>query len=242
MNDIDFRQYWRVRESSMNRREDAAYYARKATEHVRLMDLFGPREAVVDFGCGAGELLAPFHAAYRTGIAAIDFSPSLLERARAALAGTGVEFVEAEAAEYARKATAPRWMSCGAVNQYSDESALASFVESFAANPHASQMFLFDTIDPARLTLLRGRIVESYVKPGGLRGAGLRQNLRALAYGWRGWRLARDRRSVVPLGSTGYAVKLAFWRDACRRASLEVEFASSAEFEYRYHVVIRKRQ
>jgi SAM-dependent methyltransferase len=242
MNDIDFRQYWQGRESSMNRREDAAYYARKATEHVRFMDQFGPREPVVDFGCGAGELLVPFNAAYGAGVTAVDFSPALLGRARIALAGTGVEIVESDAADYARSAAAPRWMTCGAVNQYSDAAALAGFVAAFAANERATQLFLFDTVDPVRLTLLRGRVVESYVKPAGLRGAGVRDNLRALAYAWRSWRIARSRAGVIPFGSTGYAVALSFWRGHSRQASLDVEFASSAEFEYRYHVVLRKRK
>jgi hypothetical protein len=132
-------------------------------------------------------------------------------------------------------------MTCGGVNQYSTASDLDAFIASFVGNAHAEQLFLFDTIDPVRLQLVRGGVIESYVRSGNTKRKRLRRLVRAAWYCLTALRLSFSARVVFPLGTMGYGVKPAYWRACARMHGLDFAFQSSAEFEYRYHVILRKR-
>ena len=57
MNHIDFKSYWSNKQSSMNRSSSEIYYQIKAKEHSLLLENANIRKGIIDFGCGAGELL-----------------------------------------------------------------------------------------------------------------------------------------------------------------------------------------
>ena len=79
---IDFKSYWADKKSNMNRREDSNYYDKKATEHISFISQYGKSKSVTDFGCGAGELLSRYVDLMPADYRGIDFSDSLLRRAR----------------------------------------------------------------------------------------------------------------------------------------------------------------
>lgn len=239
MTSAEFREYWRTKTSSMNREDSEGYYLRKAREHILVMRRHGPDAPVVDYGCGAGELLSRFVADYAARISGVDFSTSLLERARLALCDTGIELIEADAVDYATKACVTRWMSCGAVNQYSDREGILGFLDAFVDNRSVQQLFLFDTIDPIRLALLRDGVVDSYI-PGRRHPSLAKKVMRATRGVAISLRIALGAAPVIPVGSMGFGIKPGFWLDWAFEHSVGVTIIGSVEFEYRYHVILDK--
>lgn len=237
-----FKRYWADKTSSMNRRSSSAYYQEKAREHLALMADGSLSGGVVDYGCGAGELLSQMLPGLPQRIVAVDYSNQLLETAKLKLSSSRVRFVIADALDYADRATESAWMSCGAVNQYSDIGRMEQFVRSFADNKHAQALFLFDCIDPLRYRLFACGLIDSYVERP-QRGSALRASLRTAVHWLRALHSLvglSGRRPCQSLAQMGYGFRAQFWLDLARRLGLKVTIVSSLYFEYRYHVLLGK--
>lgn len=239
MPEINFKEYWQDRDSSMNREDNTGYYNAKAAEHLAIISQSKVGNSVVDFGCGAGELLGPFSQGFQGKITGIDFSSSLIDIARKRPDLAEANLVESEALKFASGTEAPLWMTCGAFNQYSNAEKLTEFIEAFVGNKFAQKLYLFDTIDPVRVVLLRDDIIESW-KPQ-RRELG---RLRSFVKRWRGllkaYRCRTSNQSVVQLGDLGYGVFVGYWFKQASLHPIDVKILASAQFEYRYHAVLTK--
>jgi cyclopropane-fatty-acyl-phospholipid synthase len=234
-----FVEYWQTKSSSLNREAGDAYYLRKASEHLRLLEQTPLAEGLVDFGCGAGELLSKLSAQLTCRIVAIDYSQALLDIARRAIAPGRVELELSSALDYAPRSREAVWMSCGAVNQYSDEAQMTAFMQCFANNSVARELLFFDCIDPARYVLFASGLSGSYLRDRSStsRLAVLRtyRKLKALVD-----MLAGARSQCWSLGEMGFGYDTRYWHALERRCGFRIEIVSSLYFEYRYHVLIKK--
>lgn len=186
----------------------------------------------VDLGCGAGEILTHLASLVRVDLA-LDVSPTLVEVARLRLGETGPPVELADAMTALPGLSSATWMTSGALNQYLDRIRLEALVSSFLANDRVQALYAFDTVDPWRYFALPGRSKFYETRKPSLRSLGARVG---------GLLRLGARRDVIRLGgsSMGYGVFPSFWREVARRSDLEVRFAGSAEYEYRYHVALEK--
>lgn len=231
------KRFWDRQVESRHREDSDHFYLLKAREHAALLSESDRSIGIVDLGCGAGELLAHF-ARYARVNAAIDYSESMLARARERLADRRIELI-LEADVCARMAIAGQavWTACGSVNQYLDERAQKRLLVTFAANPKARSLYYFDCVDPIRYAVRSlGCDYSAEALP----------SLRAIASC-----VVRIGRQIVSggafratrwLGSEamGWGYLPVFWRRECERLNLQVNIVSSALYEYRYHVMVRK--
>ena len=159
--------YWHDRTDGGHRRATRAFLQLEAAE--KLFHLDGG-ETLLDFGCGAGELLEFFVARYRaTGV---DFSETMLSAARARFAAADLPepaLLHADDVTMWRQLSGQRFdrITAAAVVQYLDETQLLDFLE--GARDHlsgAGRVVLFDVIDPRPLYLYeRGALTTGSAMP-----------------------------------------------------------------------------
>lgn len=231
------KRFWETQVVSRHRDDSDEFYRLKAREHAALLSEKDRSVGIVDLGCGAGELLAHF-ARYATVEAALDYSESMLDRARQRLDGRGIELIlEPDICTRMAQAKYPAWIACGSVNQYLDERAQRRLLTTFARNARATSLYYFDCVDPIRYAVRN--LGCDYLATG-------LPSVRAIAaFAFRTARqiLSGDVfRAARWLGSEsmGWGYLPYFWRRECARLDLHVEFVSSAMYEYRYHVMVRK--
>ena len=231
------KRFWDRQVTSRHRADDDRFYRLKAHEHAALLSALDRSRGIVDIGCGAGELLSHF-AARASVVCAIDYSESMLHRARLLLTGHDIELIH-EVDVCGRMATMhqPVWTACGSVNQYLDPRSQRELLDVFAANERARALYWFDCVDPVRYAV-RGLGCD-YASPRGpslkaLAGTLVRIGKQAVSGGM----LANAR--WLGSGAMGWGYLPCFWRQECERRSLGVEIVSSTMYEYRYHVMIRK--
>lgn len=245
MSHADSKTFWNSQTSSLHRTGTADFYARKAEEHVTLLDESERIAPAVDLGCGAGELLAQLlkHTNVRVGV---DFSESMLDEARQTLAHTEVELLSADVFEYLPGSHFSVWTTTGALNQYLDEVRLNDFLDIFVANSSARSLFLFDCVDPIRDAVIPYGIAYRRIDLTG--NTPLHTLARRIYIPLRRSRLAlrlafgtleRPFQSLRREGM-GYGQLPSFWLDAAARRNLNIEIVSSRYYEYRYHVALRK--
>ena len=246
MIDNDTKEFWNTQTSSLHRSNDDAFYAEKAQDHVSFM---APRDrtlASIDLGCGAGELLVYLakDIDVREGL---DYSRSMLEAARDRLGGSGIALSDADIFTHLPETSHPVWLTTGALNQYLDRERLDAFLDLFAANPAARSLYLFDCVDPIRYSFLTFGL--QYAAPAQtLASGGMRELARRARAFVRRARLAAlfalggFERTPIPLGraAMGYGHKPRYWLEAAAKRGLEAKIGSSRQYEYRYHVALRK--
>ena len=231
------KRFWDNQVTSRHRADDDRFYRLKAHEHAALLSAPDRSRGIVDIGCGAGELLSHFTVRARV-VCAIDYSESMLERARRLLAGYDIEFIhEVDVCGRMPTMDPPVWTACGSVNQYLDPRSQKELLNVFAGNERARALYWFDCVDPMRYAV-RGLGCD-YASARGpslkaLAGSLVRIGKQALSGGV----LASAR--WLGSGAMGWGYLPCFWRQECERLSLEVEIVSSTMYEYRYHVMIRK--
>jgi len=235
---IDFQAYWANRESSLNRSAEASYYALKACEHAIFLNQADTSQGLVDFGCGAGELLYALYPHLSCQILALDFSSQLLNKAKQLNAQTKIQFLETSAQDFAKPDFGSAWMSCGAVNQYSNQQEMSDFLHKFVQHPTAKELYLFDCIDPVKYALFRSGVIQSYLQVSPRtrlkQALSVIRTLKALFFQLRF-------QPCEPLDDMGYGFRLDYWLQAIPSESRpQIAFFSSLMFEYRYHVVLKK--
>ena len=245
MDDLKAREFWHSQTTSLHRDGSDDFYRRKATEHMRF---FLPNERAwpcADLGCGAGELLR--HLAGKINVvAAVDYSGTMLAEARRRLSGSSIRFHEAGVFDYLPKSHEKIWMTTGAVNQYLDKPAMDAFLSMFGKHDAARTLMLFDCVDPIRYALLAYGIAYQANMPSGdpawrrvLRH--FRRLQRRLVLAWQILTEGRNRAGIrLGKASMGYGYPPSYWRTAAARLGLDITFASSEAYEYRFHVFLRK--
>jgi SAM-dependent methyltransferase len=231
--------FWSAQSTSLHRADLPDIYRAKAAEHAFCMTREEREAAVLDIACGAGELIEHIraHVNVRTGV---DYSDSMIAAARLRLSGSGIEFVKADIFDYLPTAVAQTWMTTGGINQYLTTSQQTAVFEIFKNNPNARSYFMFDCVDPLRYHLLwsglsyRPQAVEA-ATPGYKRFA-----LHLLAVG--SLLIGRYEKPQTKLrgDGMGYGFRPSFWRQEGEKLGLSVSIVSSQQYEYRYHVVLRK--
>lgn len=196
------------------------------------VDRSGP---IIDFACGAGEILEQF-AKFAGVVAGLDFSSSMLSEARLRLADTPVKLIQRDGFSYCREAEEPVWTTCQGMNQYLSPVELLLWIDTFASNPSAKALYMFDCIDPLRRKSLTRESI--YADTGHMNS----RSIRRVA-----WRIKTTARNIhhagwADLGSAamGYGYTPQFFRRRAAQDDFTVEFGSSLYFEYRFHVALRK--
>ena len=242
----DAQEFWSAQVSSLHRSSDPQFYEQKASEHAALIPVAERTEPAVDLGCGAGELLQHFADLVNVRVG-LDYSESMLDRARVALGDRDIELSSADAFEFLPTASQPTWTTTGALNQYLDAAQIDRLVEIFADNDHARGFYLFDAVDPLRYRLLPLGI--GYTKPdshGPVRKA--TWILKARRFAGKALGAARLYMAILTVRSgsrlggpgMGYGYFPSFWHGLASKHGLDIEIVSSRLYEYRYHVLLRK--
>lgn len=229
--------YWST-QSDSGHRGVGDYYAAKAAEHSAFMRSEDRTEIVADFGCGAGELLEALVQDLHVGYA-IEPSPSMLAEAKSRLEGCqGLEFINKSGHEAAGMVPDARvWMTCGAMNQYLPAKGLVEWLRAFVDSKSTRSVYLFDTIDPARYAYLQ---VRSQMSP---RRRSVRSSVRRFGRGFALQAANVGRRNDWSLlkASMGYGYFPPYFASLAEEHGLSVRYASSAFYEYRYHVALHKQ-
>lgn len=247
MKDFEAWKFWHSQTTSLHRDGSDDFYRRKADEHARFFYANEHDWSCVDLGCGAGELLR--HLAGKINVvAAVDYSETMLAEARRRLPGSSIRFHKAGVFDYLPKSHEKIWMTTGAVNQYLDKPAMDAFLDIFIKHNVVRTLMLFDCVDPVRYALLPyGIAYQTNMASGGPAWRRVlryfRRLQRRLVLAWE--ILTEDRNQAgISLGkaSMGYGYPPSYWRTRAARLGLEITFASSEAYEYRFHVFLRKSQ
>lgn len=233
--------YWSRQTSSLHRFSTPQFYRAKAVEHVALMKPEDRDAGALDLGCGAGELLENLIPHIRID-AGMDYSPSMLEAARARLGSNAPRLEEGDVFDCLPAAKSKVWLTTGALNQYLSPVQIKSILDIFKLNDNVSSFYLYDCVDPVRYRLLNVGLsyrIEQLEAP----------SLKKKAYAWflrvkaaSGFLFggfAQDAQSLGLVGM-GYGFLPRFWLKAARERGLSIEIVSSKYYEYRYHVVLTK--
>jgi SAM-dependent methyltransferase len=243
---VDYKSYWQTKTDSGHRSSDPAFYQRKAIEQAALMSPQERAGPCLDLGCGAGELLE--HLQHDLNVAvALDFSESMLDAARQRLSGSSIRLTNADLFDYLPTAAEPTWMTTGAINQYLDFQKTRRFLQLFTENRSARSLFLFDCVDPLRFAVLP--FGSSYLPRVPTELPRWRAGLTSLSL-WAhrvmtGIKIMLglfDRTGVLlERGRMGFGYHPHHWRELIESFDLHCEIVSSLFYEYRFHIIIRKR-
>lgn len=236
---MEAKKYWNEQVSSMNRSNDDAYYEYKCAEHLLVMRDANLTNGLIDYGYGDGLLLQKISHRLECNIVGIDFSESLYKIASKLKYSKSTYLYLYDAIDYAKIAKGSVWMSCGAINQFSDRNQMDELLKIFDENKYASEIYFFDCIDPLRYWLLSYSIIDSYIYPkrrrmtlGRLLGV-LRASLLLLL------NYLKDS-TCMPVSVMGYGFSPNYWLKISEYKGYNIRLISSQVFEYRYHVVIKK--
>jgi SAM-dependent methyltransferase len=236
--------FWDAQVASLNREAGDVFYRKKAHEHRSVLSDHDAEAGIIDLGCGAGEMLEHLAPLARIS-AALDYSESMLNAARDRLGDRfGIDLMVADIFTYLPTSPHAVWTTTGAINQYLDEPDLRRVLGLFRDNQRAEAFYLFDCIDPLRYVLLGSGISYRPEHMAAPSAAGAIKRLGRRVITAAKLALGGYERPVAYLGSPGmgYGQRPDFWLRACAEANLDVEIISSRYYEYRYHVIARKRR
>lgn len=226
--------FWQAQPVSLHRAHAGESHRAKAWDLFTFMrpeDRSGP---LADFACGDGEILRAL-CDLSTVAEAGDLSAPSLMRARAILPETVATFQE-DGLTLGAHASAPVWITTAGLNQYLPEEALGQWIRLFARLRSTRSLYLFDCIDPHRYLELSAH--SSY--DGSVQTLKQRLKVRSRAAATKLRNIGS--RSCVDLGDPrmGFAYFPGYFRRMASRYELNIEIASSRQYEYRYHVQLVK--
>ncbi|MDP9100538.1 MAG: methyltransferase domain-containing protein [Actinomycetota bacterium] len=227
--------YWSGRSHGGHRYGGAEFLRRDAQEKLMLLEGGG---SLLDFGCGAGEVLQYLAPSYAP-VLGVDFSPAMLAAARARLDAEGltrVGLLQADDTSVWRELPHPfSRIAAGQVIQYLDDDALGAFLtQARAWVEPGGRVALFDVIDPRlgylfALGLLGDDGRQARLGPVLFRRA-LRHGLRASYRALQG----------LPREEMGVAHHPARVRDLAAEAGFACDIVWSRYYEYRFHALLRE--
>ncbi len=227
----EFRAYWSARSDGEHRSSQETDLAAEAREHLFHLD---GGSSLLDFGCGAAELLAQYAPHYER-VVGVDFSESMLAAARERLAAAGIghaRLIHADdgAVWGALAGETFDRMSTVAVTQFLDVRQVARFLRGAGANlAPGGRIIFFDVIDPTlqqlwatgawkrRSTSANLAIALARMLPQAAR------HLTSRTDTWLGYCYSRDELGAI-----------------AQRSGLHATFVSSMRYEYRYHAVMER--
>lgn len=231
MRRFSWQAYWKDRSDGGHRRSTADWLEREARGKLLLM---GAGASLLDFGCGAGQLLE-YYLPHFKRVIGVDFSPAMLSAARVRLAPAlnagSLQLIEADHATVWN--LVPEKFTCvaaGTVLQYLRLPEVRVLLAGAAQHLEpGGRVVLLDIIDPRLFPLFRAGVFN-HPRPTA------RTVLRGLA------RVAvestRRRLRGEPASDMGYA----HWPGELLRTAEDLgfhgELSWSMYYEYRYHLVL----
>ncbi len=227
--------YWSTRSDGGHRQSNEEFLRRDAEDKLMLLE---GGQSILDFGCGAAEVLRYLAPSYALAVG-VDFSPTMLAAARRRLDAEGLARVGLiQADDTTVWSVLPHAFSriaVGQVVQYLNDDALGIFLDHARAwvEP-GGRVGLFDVIDP-RL---------GYVFALGLLGDDGRQPhlgpvllLRALRH----WLRTRYRLlQGLPPDEMGIAHHPTRVCELAQKAGFDCDIVWSRYYEYRFHAILRR--
>jgi len=231
-----FEKYWKNKTLSGHRHDSSIFYKDKVREHLALLSDDEKKMDISDIGCGAGELL--FYLEKECNIVeAVDYSQSMLDKAKKLLRGKKLNFLIFDANSYIKQTCSEVLFACGSFNQYLDKKDIENIVKTFRESSSCRSMFLFDTIDPDKYELWKqGRARYDRFFPS--RKEILKLNVKEILGVFTG----KYKQYMVEIGEMGYAYRPHYWSYLANQYDLDIEMVSSQKYEYRYHVILRKQE
>lgn len=238
-----FKQYWQGKEKSGHRFDTEDFYKSKADEIASIVEPEHRKLNCIDLGCGAGELLF-YLQDYLNIEVGLDFSDSMLAKAKIRLSDKNITLVNADLFEYLPNHTHQVWLTCQAINQYLNSIEQEKFLELFANHPKSKALYLFDCVDPIRYQVLS--LGSSYIFKNSKNS---KESLKETFYAYIKqikfcFKMAiKSPNSIcqkIENPGMGYGFLPKFWLFECEKRHLHIEIFSSKYYEYRYHVKIKK--
>lgn len=233
--------FWLTKRSSLHRGSGDRFYEEKSAEHLAFMDASDRQAGAIDLACGAGELLQKLSPKVRV-IAGLDTSPSMLAEAAGRLGDQGIRLVNEPAIEHLSRNPFAVWMTTGGLNQYLDPADQRRLLDLLASSQETRSYYMFDCVDPIRYRMMPlgiGYLTSAHPRQsnvGGFRSALLRARAAFQLL------TGDSTRPAVPLRrpGMGWGYLPRFWAAEAAKRGLTIRFASSLQYEYRYHVAIGK--
>lgn len=227
---FSWRQYWADRSDGGHRSQAEEFLRKEARE--KLFHL-GSGSSLLDFGCGAADLLV-YYAEHFERVVGVDFSQTMLDAARERaerFGRTNIELVCADdAAVWDVVEGSFDRISAGQVIQYFDEAQIDGFLAGAKrALARGGEIILFDVIDP------RIYVLHELGLFGGNRGVRLVRHAAQLLASKTVRRLRRLPDSII-----GYRHAPERIGAVAGRHGFAMELVWSMYYEYRYHALLRR--
>ncbi|MDD2715970.1 MAG: methyltransferase domain-containing protein [Candidatus Wallbacteria bacterium] len=227
----NWQNFWSDKTDGGHRQNDESYLALEARE--KLFHL-GSGGSILDFGCGAAELLSYFAGAFNYAVGA-DFSSSMLGSAEKRLKSLGINNVNLIQADdrtvWSKLDRKFDRITCGQVVQYFNSRMLDEFLGNCkkSLNP-GGKIILFDVIDPRIYLLYHYRIIGN-------------QKPQAVRLFYAAAIFCRDLfhlLSFTPLCELGFAHHPESMSRIAARHGFKMTRVGSMYYEYRYHAVLEE--
>ena len=232
---------WDKKKDSGNRKNDDHYLDFKAQEQAMIVNRYDKNMECIDLGCGAGELLK-FLILKLNVKEALDFSQNMIDMAKKVITNNKIIFIQADPFLYLPKCITPIWLTTGALNQYLDQTRMDALLEIFINNHNARSFYLFDCIDPIRFhTLPFGTSYLAKNQDGKIKLIFKRVSsiIQIIFYSLI---TQRNKKSIqFKNRNFGYGFLTLYWQQKAVEKKLDIKIISSFNFEYRYHVVLKKK-
>ncbi len=239
MKNIFWKDYWSDKTHGEHRSQSEDFLEKESKE--KLFHL-GAGGKLLDFGCGSADLLAYYARNYEFSIGA-DWSASMINRAQERLDSFDLqgkyrlfqsddnhiwEIIDNELGKDFRFDC----ITAGQVIQYFNKEQVDHFISNaFLHLSDKGKICLFDIVDSRTYELWRaGLFNREYVNLSVL-GRILVNRLR----------IVKNRLSGKPLHDLGYIYPPALFMELGRKYNLNVSFAHSMYYEYRYHIIFSKQ-
>ena len=230
----DVIRYYADKANGVHRYNTEEFFELEAREKLFHM---GPGEALLDFGCGTGDLLA-YYAAQFGSMLGVDISDNMVQRARQRLDGFGLQHVEVAQADEGKV-----WdvvggrrfdvITSAGVMQYLSGEQIAAFLTAARQRLTAGgRVTMFDLVDPRLYWLFKYGWFRDRPLDAGAAASAIAQSGRVLA---RKLLRALSGRAEDHIGFTHHPVVVQM---AAERTGFRCRIVCSMYYEYRYHALL----
>ena len=236
MNKIYWKDYWADKTDGQHRRQDEDFMENEAKEKLFLLE---GGKSILDFGCGAAELLTYYSRVYDFNVGA-DFSASMLKSAAKRLEQFNsidkVRLLHADDSQVWRQIEKDLGevykfdrITAGQVIQYLDKKQIEMFICN--ALPHLAangRLCFFDVVDSRTYELWRSKLFKSPNFNMSVLFRLMVGRLRALGKTIKG----------TNVSEMGYMYPPFFFESLANKYGLKLHVVNSMYYEYRYHVIL----
>lgn len=223
---------WTGKTDADHRHHDERWFARYAHELLALLPHGG---TLFDVGCGSCQVTTHLANAYDR-VVAFDFSESMIQAARERVREQGIDRIAlmiGEATAFPEPAGTADVILANGVIQYLDAPALRRHLSECHRSLAPGGVICWGLVPNARLRWLWYAGALSNPRPP------LAARLRRRWFRFRSW-LLRDRGTPLWDGIGHWFVQEDL-RATCEAAGFDVEFVNAWYYEYRFHVILKRR-